>query len=246
MGRSTGSACQVRCGACFAALLGTPDHDAGKLAPREAIVAVKRAYRGETLVLETEFETAGGTIRVIDFMTPAAPRARSCGIVEGVSGEVAVEMELIIRFDYGTSCRGETGGRALLAIGGPDALSLWSDVPTIGVGLSTRATFTVRAGSACRSSLLWHPPTSGRACCHLSKPRGNDGMVGGVDRRLHLFGTLAASVVRSLITLKASRMRDTGRRRRGDDVIARKRSAACATGTIGSAGCVTRRSCCTR
>src|SRR6187399_1150428 len=88
-------------GACFAALLGTPDHGRWKLAPREAIVAVKRAYRGETLVLETEFETAGGTIRVIDFMTPRRREPDLVRIVEGVSGEVAVEMELIIRFDYG-------------------------------------------------------------------------------------------------------------------------------------------------
>src|SRR5512143_1831624 len=55
-------------GACFSALLGRPEHGRWKIAPRERVTATRRRYRGDTMILETEFDTAGGTIRIIDFM----------------------------------------------------------------------------------------------------------------------------------------------------------------------------------
>ncbi len=68
-------------------------------------------------------------------------------MVEGVRGEVRMEMELIIRFDYGSIVPWvRTVDGVLRAIGGPDALSLWTPVHTHGVGLTTRAAFTVRRG----------------------------------------------------------------------------------------------------
>src|SRR5436189_1356778 len=55
-------------GACFAALLGTPEHGRWLLAPAGEVKSVRRRYRDQTLILETEFETADGVVAVIDFM----------------------------------------------------------------------------------------------------------------------------------------------------------------------------------
>src|SRR5947209_20461236 len=55
-------------GACFAALLGSPDNGRWKVAPTEEPAATRRKYLGDTLVLETEFETADGVVAVTDFM----------------------------------------------------------------------------------------------------------------------------------------------------------------------------------
>ena len=193
-------------GACFAALLGTPEHGRWKLAPREAVVAVRRSYRGETLVLETEFQTAGGTIRVIDFMTPRRREPDLVRIVEGVSGEVAVEMELVIRFDYGhiVPWVKQVEGR-LLAIGGPDALSLWSDVPTTGVGLTTHASFTVRAGERVSFSLLWHPSHERPPLASAPAEALEETTAWWAEwiGRCTYAGRRRPQVVRSLITLKA-------------------------------------------
>ncbi len=60
--------------ACFAALLGTPDNGRWLIAPRDQPIQTRRRYRDETLVLETEFQCASGTVAVIDFM-PVAERA---------------------------------------------------------------------------------------------------------------------------------------------------------------------------
>src|SRR5512135_1206745 len=57
-------------GACFAAILGTPQHGRFCIAPREPLVAVRRRYRPGTLVLETEMTTTSGTIRIVDCMAP--------------------------------------------------------------------------------------------------------------------------------------------------------------------------------
>src|SRR5919108_5944445 len=88
-------------GACFAALLGQPQHGRWLIAPAIQVRAARRRYRPDTLVLETEFDTDAGTVRQIDFMTPRQREPDLVRIVEGVSGRVQMQMELIIRFDYG-------------------------------------------------------------------------------------------------------------------------------------------------
>ena len=142
-------------GACFAALLGTPEHGRWLIHPAGAADAVadRRRYRGETLVLETEFDTPDGAVRVIDFMPPRETRPDVVRIVEGLEGRVDMEMELVIRFDYGSqvpwmrrlgdSHRSERGR---LAIAGPSALVLRTDVQTRGRDLRTHARFPVAAG----------------------------------------------------------------------------------------------------
>src|SRR5437588_483214 len=89
-------------GACFAALLGDPSHGRWLLAPRGEPAVTRRRYRDGTLVLETEFDTDDGTVRLVDFMPRRGEAPDVVRLVEGVRGRVAMRMELIIRFDYGS------------------------------------------------------------------------------------------------------------------------------------------------
>src|SRR5215475_7614035 len=88
-------------GACFAALLGEPRHGRWLVAPAGDVRRVRRRYRGNTLVLETEFETGAGTVRVVDFMLPTHAERRVVRLIEGVRGRVPLHMELRVAFDYG-------------------------------------------------------------------------------------------------------------------------------------------------
>ena len=89
-------------GACFAALLGAPEHGRWLIRPDTEVRTTTRRYRPNTLILETDFATDAGAVRVIDFMTPRDGEPDLIRIVEGLRGEVRMHMELIIRFDYGS------------------------------------------------------------------------------------------------------------------------------------------------
>src|SRR5262245_19343835 len=134
-------------GACFAALLGSPEHGRWKLAPESEIKAVRRCYRDDTLVLDTEFETAEGTVAVIDFMPARDRDPNLVRIVEGRKGLVRMKSELILRFDYGSIVpwvhRTDCG---ISAIAGPDCVSVNSPVPMRGEDFTTVAEFDVASG----------------------------------------------------------------------------------------------------
>jgi GH15 family glucan-1,4-alpha-glucosidase len=87
--------------ACFAKLLGTEKNGCWRISPQQPPHRVTHAYRGETLILETTFETETGTAKLIDFMPPDGRYRDVVRIVEGVQGSVNMEMKLTIRFDYG-------------------------------------------------------------------------------------------------------------------------------------------------
>ena len=87
--------------ACFAALLDTEAAGRWRIAPAGSGRCTRRRYRGDTLVLETEWETADGVVRIIDFMPVRDRAADLVRIVEGVSGTVAMQFQLILRCDYG-------------------------------------------------------------------------------------------------------------------------------------------------
>src|SRR3954465_14225816 len=89
-------------GAVFAALLGKPEHGRWLLAPKDEVKAVRRQYRDDTLILETEFETADGVVAVIDFMPVRDKDPNLVRIVEGRKGTVRMHTELVLRFDYGS------------------------------------------------------------------------------------------------------------------------------------------------
>jgi len=112
-------------GACFAALLGTPEHGRWLLRPEAEVRETRRRYRGDSMVLETEFHTDEGVVRVVDGMPVRTRWPDLVRLVEGVSGHVRMRMELIIRFDYGSVVPWVRKGRdnALLAIGGPDGFA---------------------------------------------------------------------------------------------------------------------------
>src|ERR1700761_2157572 len=124
--------------ACFAALLGGPEHGRWKIAPTAKIRSVRRTYRDHTLILETEFETAQGRARLIDFMPASNQRWDVVRIIEGVSGRVKFGMELIVRFDYGSIVPWVRRiGKVLLLTAGPHTLELRSSVQVEGVNLKS-------------------------------------------------------------------------------------------------------------
>ncbi|MEO8310085.1 MAG: glycoside hydrolase family 15 protein [Caldimonas sp.] len=132
--------------ACFAALLGAPEHGRWQIAP-VAAATVTRRYRDGTLVLETDFETADGAVRIIDCMPFENDRWDVVRIVEGLRGRVPMRMELVVRFDYGGIVPWvRHGDDGVLAVAGPDAVHLHSPVPTHGEDMRTVATFEVAAG----------------------------------------------------------------------------------------------------
>jgi GH15 family glucan-1,4-alpha-glucosidase len=152
-------------GACFASLLGDRENGRWSFWPKEEITATRRRYRGNTLILETEIETASGAIRLTDFMPPRGENPDIVRIIEGLRGRVEMQMELIIRFDYGRVIpwvRNRDG--ALEVIAGPDALVLRTAIETRGEDLTTVAEFTVAEGDRVPFVLTWFES-------HLKPPR---------------------------------------------------------------------------
>ena len=146
-------------GACFSAILGSEWDGRWLLAPDGEILSVQRCYREDTLVHELVFETAGGSVRVIDFMPPRGADPDVVRIVEGLSGSVPMRMELVIRFDYGSVVpwvQAMPGG-SRVAVAGPDAISLRTPVAVRGENLRTVADFTVAAGERLPFVLTWYP-----------------------------------------------------------------------------------------
>ena len=145
-------------GACFAALLGTAENGRWLLAPRGDSWSRGRRYREHTLILETEWETDSGAVRVIDFMPPRGQAPDIVRIVEGLEGEVEMNSELVIRFDYGSIVpwvRRIDDSR--IAVAGPDALCFRTPVESRGENMRTIADFTVRAGERIPFVLTWYP-----------------------------------------------------------------------------------------
>ena len=149
-------------GACFAALLGDRSNGHWALTPVAPRGVARRRYREGTLVLETELDGDGGTVRIVDCMPPRGlQRGHNpdvVRIVEGVSGRVAMRMDLTIRFDYGwvVPWVSQEGG-CLHAVAGPDHLTLTTPVAMRGEGLSTVAEFEVAEGDSVPFVLTWYP-----------------------------------------------------------------------------------------
>ena len=134
-------------GACFAALLGGPEHGRWLIAPSAPVVAIRRRYRDDTLVLETEFETAEGAVRILDCMPRTEHRRDVLRIVEGLRGRVKMRMELVIRFDYGSIVPWvRRSGDVLVATAGPDTLELRTPIAVHGENLKSVAEFDAGEG----------------------------------------------------------------------------------------------------
>ena len=143
---------------CFSALLGDERHGRWLVAPAGEVRASSRRYRPGTLVLETEFEVAEGTVRVIDFMPrrgDGPPRVMR--IVEGVSGRVPMRMELSLRPDYGSIKPWvEPVPDGVVATAGPDAFRLSTPLPLQVKDGSVGAEFVAVEGARERLTLSWH------------------------------------------------------------------------------------------
>jgi len=204
---------RIDSGACFAALLGEPRHGRWLIAPAAELLGIRRNYRDDTLILETVFETTEGTVRLIDCMPLSDERWDVLRIVEGVSGRVAMRMELIIRFDYGSIVPWvRRSGDTLLATAGPDMLELHTPVVCRGEDMKTVAEFHVSPGERIPFSLNYRPS-------HESPQPAVDPeqALTATEKewrkwsaRCTYQGHRRDAVVRSLITLKALTYAPTG------------------------------------
>jgi len=200
--------------ACFAALLGHEGNGCWRIWPQGNVLKTRRAYRGNTLVLETEFETETGAVRLVDFMPVNGDNREVVRIVEGVSGEVAMNMRLLIRFDYGRTVPWvrhlEEGG--VIAVAGPNGLTLRTEVAVRGEDLSTVAEFQVKQGERRTFVLTWYPshevPPAQIKIDHAldTTARFWETWAG----RCTYKGPWRATVLRSLLTLKALTYAPTG------------------------------------
>ncbi len=145
-------------GACFAALLGEPDHGRWSLAPASGLVRSSRRYRHDTLILESIYETDEGSVRAIDFMPPRGETPDIVRIVEGLDGEVRMRSELAVRFDFGQIVPWVRRiDHARVAIAGPDALCLRTPVEIHGEEMTTVSEFPLAAGERIPFVLTWFP-----------------------------------------------------------------------------------------
>ncbi len=200
-------------GACFAALLGGPEHGRWLLAPRHGTTAVRRRYRGDSLIVETDFDTASGSVRVIDFMPMSNERWDVVRIVEGLSGTVTLRMELVVRFDYGCIVPWVRRSEGLLLFtAGPDTLELASSVEVTGENMKTVAEFNVSKGE--RESFVLNYRAS--HCATQLAINAEQALQRTAARwrdwsgRCRYQGRWRDSVLRSLITLKALTYKPTG------------------------------------
>ena len=201
--------------ACFAALVGTPENGYWKICPEDAGFRARRAYRARSLILETEFETAGGAVTLIDFMPVRSAQSDLVRMVVGRRGRVAMRSEGVLRFDYGASVPWVSLGadrKSLRAIAGPDAALLCSPVPLENHGGKTLASFEVSEGETL-AFVLTHTAS------HLEVPKRVDPAQAlaateaywkAWNARCTVGGRWAEPVCRSLITLKALTYAPTG------------------------------------
>jgi GH15 family glucan-1,4-alpha-glucosidase len=191
--------------AAFAALLGEPSHGRWHIGTGED-AEVSRRYVGDTLVLETTHRTSTGTITVTDFMPPEQANPSIHRIVECTEGAVQVQMELVVRFDYGSIVPWvESTGDGLQMVAGPDALRFHSAVPLEGRSETTVAEWEMQEGNRRYFSLTWYDSSE-------TSPYPLDSL-GALEGTKHWWekwvsqctydGDWSDVVIRSLITLKA-------------------------------------------
>lgn len=199
--------------ACFAAILGNHKNGRWLIAPSEDVTATSRRYLGDTLILETRFETKTGTALLIDFMPPRGKASDIVRLVRGLTGTVKMRMELVIRFGFGIDIPWVRRiDHSLLAICGQDMTVLRTPVETRGEDLTTVSDFEVKEGETVPFVLTYGPS-------HIEPP-------GPIDPERALQeteefwqewcshctrdGDYHDLVLRSLITLKALTFGPTG------------------------------------
>jgi GH15 family glucan-1,4-alpha-glucosidase len=199
--------------ACFAAILGTHKNGRWLVAPSDDITTISRRYLGDTLILETRFETESGTVALIDFMPPRGKASDIVRLVRGLTGTVKMRMELVIRFGFGVDIPWVRRiDHSLLAVAGQDMTVLRTPVETRGEDLTTVSDFEVKAGETVPFVLTYGPS-------HLDPPAPIDPEIALQEtekfwkewssRSTH-DGEYRDLIMRSLITLKALTFGPTG------------------------------------
>jgi GH15 family glucan-1,4-alpha-glucosidase len=199
--------------ACFAALVGYDEHGRWAIRPMTAIRETWQAYDGDTLILVTEFTCDGGKVRLTDFMPPSGERSDIIRQLEGVEGEVSLEMVLEPRFGYGANrpfIRRDANDVTFTV--GPDTLLLRASIPVQTSDERASAYFTVRAGERVELQLAWY-------ASHRPAPKPLDvaaerartaALWSSWAKRCTYQGQYREAVVRSLLTLKALTYAPTG------------------------------------
>jgi GH15 family glucan-1,4-alpha-glucosidase len=200
--------------ACFASLLGSRYNGRWLIAPESEQVEIKRRYRPGTLVLETEFSTAEGTVRLVDCMDRRGDTQDVVRLVQGVRGRVRMWMELVLRFDYGTVTpwvRRLEDGR-IQGIAGPDRVTLATSAPLKGEDLTTRSQFEIAEGAQVPFVLTWsqsytnepHQPDAARTIENVTRAWKQ------WSSKHTPKGPYSEAILRSIITLKALTHHKTG------------------------------------
>ena len=199
---------------CFSALLGDERHGRWLLAPTDEVLTTTRRYRPDTLILDTDFETAEGVVRVTDFMPPRGDGPpRFMRIVKGLRGRVPMRLELALRPDYGSITPWtELVPDGVMATAGADAFRLSTPLSlSVDNGTAT-AEFDAIEGARERFTLTWHP-------AHRETPpvEDADSALARTETwwqdwtgRGRYEGSYRDEVMRSLIVLKAMTYETTG------------------------------------
>src|SRR3984957_16450394 len=201
---------------CFARLLGDETNGRWELSPAggaSSILSTRRHYREDSLVLETEFDTPTGTVRITDCMPMRDSHPHVVRLVEGVAGTVDMHMDLAGRFDYGEIVPWVTSTDGLIRMtAGPDAVALWHLVDPVGHDFHTEADFAVREGQRYPFTFVWYPsheepppPLDAYYAINLTDAYWKEWAA-----RCNFEGPYRDAVVRSLITLKALSYEPTG------------------------------------
>jgi GH15 family glucan-1,4-alpha-glucosidase len=199
--------------ACFAALLGTPEHGRWLIAPKAAAPRVSRRYRDGSLILVSRFETAEGAVELIDLMPILDERRAVLRLVRGLSGRVQMHTEIVLRFGYGDTVPWvEHRYRGVVATAGPHRVIIRTPVALHGRAFRTLGEFTVAAGETVPFTMTYR-------ASHLPPRRAID-----VDRalaateafwddwsgRCRPAGKWADAARRSLVVLKGLTYAPTG------------------------------------
>jgi GH15 family glucan-1,4-alpha-glucosidase len=199
--------------ACFAALVGTAENGHWTIAPTVPVSEVRRRYRQDTLILETDFVTDVGTVRLVDFMPPRKGREYSvvCRSVRCINGSVPVRCEVSPRLAFGRAVpRVLRVDSATSLFAGPDALYLRGGPNQGSPEIHTE--FLLSEGAEVSYSLSYGPS-------HERPPRAlNVAQAESATERfwtrwcsaLHVPSLYREIVIRSLITIKACIFEPTG------------------------------------
>jgi GH15 family glucan-1,4-alpha-glucosidase len=200
--------------ACFAALLGTPDHGHWLIEPVAPGPRISRKYRRNTLILETQFETAEGSATLVDFMPPRGSNSDIVRLVRGDRGRVRFHTELVLRFDYGRTVPwvNRLSDGTYRAIAGPDMVVVDTPVPLHGKDLTTIGEFEVADGDTVpfvltHGSSYFPPPDR---IDPFQSIETTEAFWIEWTARSESDGTWSDAVTRSLITLKALTYAPTG------------------------------------